>query len=188
MKLDIFQVQTKWTARTWSKFIISMPDLDSFFFSIKTWFSLSCRYKIPALHFQNLINCEIIQSSIGKVPMMQEHRFPSYRTIQKQRYLTCNFMYSFSFFFISCSCWVFTCFNTIQWSDWQESEAYPFWSRVIQTRRHNKQNRSNSNLIANNHSLKLIPLLLQLLNLSLQSCRVFSFLYHRNSTPIKIKQ
>lgn len=27
---------------TWSKFIISMPDLDSFFFSINTWFSLSC--------------------------------------------------------------------------------------------------------------------------------------------------
>lgn len=105
----------------------------------------------------------------------------------KQRHLTCNFMYSFSFFFISCSCWVFTCFKTIQESDRQESETYPFWSRVIQTRRPNKQSRSNSNLITNNHSLKLIPLLLQLLNLSLQSCRVFSFLHHRNLTPFEIK-
>jgi len=87
------------------------------------------------------MNCGIIQSIIGKVPPMQEHQSPKFsfhRTIQKQRYLTCNFMYSFSFFFISCSCWVFTCFNTIQWSDWQESEAYSFWSRVIQIRRISK--------------------------------------------------
>lgn len=49
---------------TWSKFIISMPDLDSFFFSINTWFSLSYKYNVPAIHISksnNLWDHEIIQ-------------------------------------------------------------------------------------------------------------------------------
>lgn len=86
------------------------------------------------------------------------------------KYNTCNFMYSFSFFFVSHICGVLTCFSNVNKQLYYTIKSL---SRIVikwLPKYNNELTTKYTNLITNHNSLKLISFLLQLVNLGLKGC------------------
>ena len=108
---------------------------------------------------------------------------PDYVTVHCSNNITCSLMYSFSFFFISCICCVRTCFSkkinesgVMDFGQKQRKKKKKKKVYFLERRRGKGAMISISHLITHDHSLKFITFLLQLFNLSLQSCSIFSLL------------